>query len=130
MTRKRRLAQIWLVLALVGGVWGAGLGQAPAARAATAADPAAAAAVTLTAALTITGVTLQNGSASFGSTGGAISNLGWLSLADSVLADNRARIVGGLSNVGQATLNNVTLEANQAVSSTAGALLNDGVMTI
>jgi hypothetical protein len=40
MKQQQRLAHIWLVLALAGGVCGIGLGQAPTAGAATAADPA------------------------------------------------------------------------------------------
>jgi len=85
------------------------------------------------AALTVTGVTLQNGRASVVITqrGGAIDNHGWLRLADSVARDNLALTGGGaLNNSGTASLERVTLASNRVSSGQGGAIQNTGVMTI
>ncbi len=82
-------------------------------------------------AVAISGLTIENGNAdvadilNFGN-GGGISNLGNLTLTDSVIADNFAGFGGGIYNyAGQATLTDVAVNNNQA-DGLAGGIGNRG----
>ena len=78
--------------------------------------------IAATAALTVTGVAIQNGL-------GAIVNNGTLNLADSVLRANHALEGGALANNGTATISGSTLAGNSAVKF-GGAVDNSGSMTL
>ena len=81
------------------------------------------------AAVTITGLTIQNGS---NEDGAGLENAGQLNLADSVVRGNSAIFLGGgLINdaAGSATLTRDTIEANRA-SKSGGGLSNSGTLAI
>ena len=66
-------------------------------------------------AATISGVTIRNGRAATGSSGGGIRNEGTLTLSNSTINANfTAGTGGGMTNAGTANLTNVTISANAA----------------
>jgi predicted outer membrane repeat protein len=72
-------------------------------------------------------MTLSNGS---DGTGGAINNLGNLSVTDCTLTGNAASVAGGaVSNQGTLTLTNCTLSGNNCQQQ-GGAIANSGTLTI
>lgn len=86
-----------------------------------------AAIVNFSAAVTVTNVNLFGNSAPDG--GGAIANYAVMSLTNVNLAGNSSASAGGaILNLGAMTLTNVTLSGNSAYF--GGAILNDGPMTV
>jgi len=79
------------------------------------------------ASLTVNGLTLQNG---YDAIGGAIFNLGTVTISNSTLSGNSVSSGGGaIYNNGTMTISNSTLSGNSP-SSGGGAILNNGTLTI
>jgi hypothetical protein len=87
--------------------------------------------------LTLNNLTAQNGDctlqrcAATGSTGGGIVNAGRLTLNNTLIASNRARIGGGIwnSNTGELTINNSIISGN-SVYEGGGGIYNSGNLSI
>jgi CSLREA domain-containing protein len=81
-------------------------------------------------AVTITGVTIQDGNVS-DDTGGGILNAGTLTLDNCIISDNTAPNVGGIiiSAGGTLTLANCTVSGNTATNNTGG-IGNEGILTL
>jgi len=89
--------------------------------------------ISSTTAVTLSGVTIRNGSTAFG---GGIHNGGTLTINNCTLSGNKAShtkfgggVGGGIFNVGTLTINNSTLSGNNATFA-GGAILNSGTLTI
>ena len=76
--------------------------------------------------VTMTGMTIRNGS---NLNGAGVESAGQLSLADSIISGNAGHTGGGFSNFGTATLTNDTIEANQAGGG-GGGIANSGILAI
>jgi hypothetical protein len=85
--------------------------------------------------LTISGVTIRSGTAGVGS-GGGVLNTGDLTIADSVVADNRAQTGGGVYNSGTLHVTNSTFSANltslfdAGLDASGAGIYNAGTATI
>jgi hypothetical protein len=75
--------------------------------------------------VTISGLTIRNGSGSFG---GGIENEETLTVTNSTISGNLAGFGGGIANSGTATISNTTVRGNSA--SEGGGVYNTGIMTI
>jgi hypothetical protein len=80
--------------------------------------------------LTLTHLTLRGGSAR--TSGGAVLNEGWLTMAQAIVDDNNAIFGGGIANLdsGHLVLRLTTLARNAAFLGSGGGLANAGVATI
>ena len=76
----------------------------------------------------MSGLTIQNGSATDGG-GGGIFNIGTLTLNDSTVSGNSADIGGGISNFGTTALNNSTVSGNSALND-GGGISNFDTLTL
>ncbi|MCC6179624.1 MAG: CSLREA domain-containing protein [Chloroflexi bacterium] len=81
--------------------------------------------------VTMTGLTVQGGYATFTGPGGGIRNGGNLIVRAVALANNEASGGGGLFNLGTASLLDVTISANTAFGGAdGGGIFNQGALTV
>jgi hypothetical protein len=66
-----------------------------------------------------------------GSAGGIFNNgIATLQITNSTIANNKARLGGGINNIGTLTIESSTLNGNQATINNGGAILNTGTLTL
>lgn len=86
-------------------------------------------AVSSGATVAISGLTIENGTASGG--GGGISNAGILTVTDSIITGNTTDAFGGgIMNFGTLTLSNSTVSGNSASCCNGGGIYNGGTLTL
>ena len=79
--------------------------------------------------VTISGLTIENGTASGG--GGGISNLGVLTVTDSTVTGNTTDVFGGgIENFGTLSIANSTVSGNTASCCYGGGIYNGGTLTL
>jgi CSLREA domain-containing protein len=76
----------------------------------------------------ISGITIANGSS--GGSGGGISNLGTLTVTNSVASGNSAPLGSGIFNGGTLTVNNSTFPHNSNAGTFGGGILNTGTLMV
>jgi subtilisin-like proprotein convertase family protein len=81
-------------------------------------------------AVTISGLTLKNGQADKPGGGLSIESSIAVNVVDCLILNNKATHGGGIFNQGRLTLNNVTLDGNQAVVVEGGGIWNTGTIEL